>query len=88
MSEINKILGFFGLIFLLTYPFQAHSQEGDERVGQAGAFELLINPWAPSCIRIAKPNCLPPINITARKKVIIFGNKEYIEIQSKITNHA
>jgi len=48
MSEINKILGFVGLIFLLTYPFQLHSQEGEERVGQAGAFELLINPWARS----------------------------------------
>ena len=48
MSKINKILGLISLIFLLVFPFQLHSQEGEERVGQAGAFELLINPWARS----------------------------------------
>ena len=50
MSKINKILGLISLIFLLVFPFQLHSQDvsSEERVGQAGAFELLINPWARS----------------------------------------
>lgn len=49
MTKVSKLIKVFVLMFLITNTDYLYSQtEGEERVGQAGAFELLINPWARS----------------------------------------
>lgn len=49
MTKVNKFISVFVLVFLvLNIPFIYSQSEGEERVGQAGAYELLINPWARS----------------------------------------
>ena len=49
MTKVNKLLKIFLLVFLVVSTTSVYSQsEGEERVGQAGAYELLINPWARS----------------------------------------
>tara|TARA_S200000501_G_scaffold378567_1_gene441901 strand:- start:1136 stop:2185 length:1050 start_codon:yes stop_codon:yes gene_type:complete len=49
MIKINKLVKIFFLVFLAVNINVSYSQsEGEERVGQAGAYELLINPWARS----------------------------------------
>ena len=49
MTKVNKLVKVFVLVFLIVNIPSVYSQsEGEERVGQAGAYELLINPWARS----------------------------------------
>ena len=49
MTKVNKLVKVFVLALLvLNIPSMYSQSEGEERVGQAGAYELLINPWARS----------------------------------------
>ena len=49
IKKINKLVKIIFLVFLLVNTHNSYSQtDGEERVGQAGAYELLINPWARS----------------------------------------
>ena len=49
MTRVSKLIKFFVFVFVFTNTNQLYSQtEGEERIGQAGALQLLINPWASS----------------------------------------
>ena len=49
MIKINKLVKVFFLVFVIcNFEFSYSQSEGEERIGQAGAYELLINPWARS----------------------------------------
>ena len=49
MIKINKLVKVFFLVFAIcNFEFGYSQSEGEERIGQAGAYELLINPWARS----------------------------------------
>ena len=46
MKQINKWMKAIVFVVLMTFPFQEGFGGNEQRAGQAGASELLINPWA------------------------------------------
>ena len=46
MKQINNWIKAIALIAVIIFPFQEGFAGNEQRAGQAGASELLINPWA------------------------------------------